>query len=225
MGEWWTYTPSDFLLFSRAVYERQFALLNLAVWPGQALTMGAAAIVVVLQSMGGRRAATAAGLLAALLWLSVTWFYFIDRHAQINFIAPAMAAGFVIQAVALAAVAVFAPHRLEGARPAGAALAALALFAFPLLALLQGRAFIEAEIAGLAPDPTAAFTLGMLASAVRPVFVLAIIPLGWLGFSTLALWTMGSPTWGATAAAAILGAVALGMARQSSGVVSRRLKR
>jgi hypothetical protein len=225
MGEWWTYAPSDFLLFSRAVYERQFALLNLAVWPGQALTMGVAAIVMILQSMGGRRAATTAGLLAALLWLSVASLYFAGRHAQINFIAPAMAAGFTLQAVAVAAVAVIAPQRLAGARPAGAALAVLALFAFPLLALLQGRPFIEAEIVGLAPDPTAAFTLGVLASAVRPAFFLAIIPLGWFGFSTLALWTMGSPSWGATSAAAILGAVALGMGRQESGAVSRRLKR
>jgi hypothetical protein len=209
MDEWWTYAPSDFLLFSRAAYERQFALLNLAVWPGQAAAMGAAAGVVLLQSLQGRRATMAAGLLMAMLWLAVAWLYFIDRHAQINFVAPVMAAGFVLQATLIAAAAVFAPHRLQGARPLGSALAALALFAFPLLPLLQARPFIEAEIVGLAPDPTAVFTLGALAAATRPLLALAVIPLGWLGFSTLALWTMGSPTGGATAAAAILAAVAL----------------
>ncbi len=209
MDEWWTFAPSDFLLYSRASYERQFALLNLAVWPGQAAAMGAAALALMLQAMGGRRAPMAAGLLLAGLWLAVAWLYFLDRHEQINFIAPVMAAAFVCQAALLAAVAVFAPLRLGGARPLGSALAALALFAFPLLPLLQGRAFIEAEIVGLAPDPTAAFTLGALAAASRAPPVLALIPLGWLGFSALALWTMGSPAWAATLAAAIVGAVAL----------------
>lgn len=209
MDEWWTYAPSDFLLYSRTIYERQFALMNQALWPAQALVMGVAAAAMLLQASRSRWALSASGLLQAALWGSVAWLYFLERHAQINFIAPVMAVGFALQAVLLAAYAVLSPFRLAGARPLGSAMAALALFAVPLLPLFQQRAFMEAEIVGFAPDPTAAFTLGLLAAAQRPPILLALVPLAWLGFSALALWTMGSPSWGAVLAFALVAAVAL----------------
>ncbi len=35
MSEWWTYTLSDFLLFSARTYYRLFELYNRDVWPAQ----------------------------------------------------------------------------------------------------------------------------------------------------------------------------------------------
>ena len=35
MSEWWTYTLSDFLLFSPRTYYRLLELYNLATWPAQ----------------------------------------------------------------------------------------------------------------------------------------------------------------------------------------------
>ena len=35
MSEWWTYSLSDFLLFSPRTYYRLFELYNLAIWPTQ----------------------------------------------------------------------------------------------------------------------------------------------------------------------------------------------
>ena len=40
MTEWWTYRPSDFLLFSPRTYYRLFELYNAEVWPLQLLAAG-----------------------------------------------------------------------------------------------------------------------------------------------------------------------------------------
>ena len=47
MSEWWTYSLSDFLLFSPRTYYRLFELYNLAIWPTQlaGLALGAAILV------------------------------------------------------------------------------------------------------------------------------------------------------------------------------------
>ena len=39
MTEWWTYRPSDFLLFAPRTYYRLFALYNEAVWPAHVVTV------------------------------------------------------------------------------------------------------------------------------------------------------------------------------------------
>ena len=33
MSEWWTYRPSDFLLFAPRTYYRLFELYNAEIWP------------------------------------------------------------------------------------------------------------------------------------------------------------------------------------------------
>ena len=40
MTEWWTYRPSDFLLFSPRTYSRLFELYNAEVWPAHLLALG-----------------------------------------------------------------------------------------------------------------------------------------------------------------------------------------
>ena len=35
MSEWWTYRPSDFLMFSPRIYWRLFASINESFWPAQ----------------------------------------------------------------------------------------------------------------------------------------------------------------------------------------------
>ena len=41
MSEWWSYSLSDFLMFSARTYFRQFELLNQALWPLQLAGLGA----------------------------------------------------------------------------------------------------------------------------------------------------------------------------------------
>lgn len=164
MSEWWTYSLTDFLLFSPATYARLFALYNHAVWPAQLVALAAGAF---LLAMGWRRhpALPRAALAAlALGWAWTGWAFHLQRYATINWAAVWFAAGFLVQAALLGVAAVkfgdAAPT--TGARfTAGVAMWALALL-YPLLAPMTGRPFDQAEVIGFAPDPTALATLGLL---------------------------------------------------------------
>jgi hypothetical protein len=81
----------------------------------------------------------------------------------------------------------------SGARWMGLALFIYALAIHPLIPPLTGRPLAQAEIFGLAPDPTAVATLGVLLAATRPCWHLLILPLAWCAISWLTLWTMESP--------------------------------
>ena len=65
-----------------------------------------------------------------------------------------------------------------------------ALAIHPLIAPLSGRPWTQAEIFGLAPDPTVIATLGVLVAAARPNWHLLVLPLLWCAISGLTLWTM-----------------------------------
>jgi membrane associated rhomboid family serine protease len=79
-----------------------------------------------------------------------------------------------------------------GTSGAGMALFLYALVLHPLIAPLTGRPWTQAEIFGLAPDPTAVATLGMLLTAGRPLWLLFVIPVLWCVLTGLTLWTMES---------------------------------
>jgi Family of unknown function (DUF6064) len=84
MSEWWTYSLSDFLLFSPRTYYRLFELYNLAVWPWHALAIVLGVAVLVLWLRGGAwQGRIVAGILAAC-WLFVAWAYLLARYDTIN---------------------------------------------------------------------------------------------------------------------------------------------
>ena len=59
MSEWWTYSLSDFLLFSPRTYYRLFELYNAAIWPAQMLALALGlAILALLRRPGRGRAAS-----------------------------------------------------------------------------------------------------------------------------------------------------------------------
>src|SRR5262245_33918588 len=72
MPEWWTYSLSDFLLFSPRIYYRLFELYNAAIWPLQilALMLGAAVFGLLLSGVIWRGRAIAAVLAACWLWVA-----------------------------------------------------------------------------------------------------------------------------------------------------------
>ena len=59
MGDWWSYTPSDFLLFSARTYYRLFELYNRAIWPAQILALLLGLVILWRLHRGG--ASTGAG--------------------------------------------------------------------------------------------------------------------------------------------------------------------
>jgi hypothetical protein len=191
MSEWWTYSLSDFLLFSPRTYHRLFELYNEAVWPAHiAAAALAIALVISVRRNDGR---TVAAILAAT-WLWTAWAFHLDRYATINWAAVYFAAAFALQSLLLLWTGVVR-NALDLSSPSrtGIALCAFALFIQPALAPLLGRPWAQSEIFGLAPDPTAIATLGILLLARRPHGHLLLIPILWCIFTGLTLWTMEQP--------------------------------
>lgn len=229
MDEWWSYRPSDLLMFSPAIYWRLFESLNQQFW---ALPMGLAiaALVVSWRYARGtdrsrvRWARAMVGLLA-LAWVGVAWAFFWQRFAPIYTAAPAFAWLFVAQGLGLMALAL-APglrwaRRHSTRHVAGLVLAAWAVAGHPALAGLSGRPWVQAEWLALAPDPTALATLALLllAEESRHRFTRAwqrllwVPPLLWCAATSLTLWTLGeAQAW----VVAVLAALALLAATKQS---------
>jgi hypothetical protein len=197
MSEWWTYRLSDFLMFSSRTYYRLFELYNTEAWPGHLLALAAGLVLLALAARPvphGRR--IAAGMLAAA-WLWVAWGYFHRYYATIHWAGDGIAAAFAVEAglllvSALAAKAEPVPGRTDAGGWVGAVLFALAVCGYPFAAPLLGRPWAQAELFGMAPNPTAAATLGLVLRLIRRPWGLLPIPLLWLAYSGATLWVMGS---------------------------------
>jgi hypothetical protein len=149
----------------------------------------------------------------ALCWLWVAWAYLLERYDTINWAARYFAAGFATQALLLAWSGILRdrigfPDRPDFAGWTGACILLFALAVYPLLAPLAGRPWVQAQVFGVTPDPTAIATLGVLAAARRPHWGLLPIPLIWCAIGGATLWTMQAPDAPVLPAAAVL-AVAL----------------
>jgi hypothetical protein len=198
MSEWWTYSLSDFLLFSPRTYYRLFELYNLAIWPWHipAIVLG---LVVLATWLRGR--AWQGRIIAAILaacWMWVAWAYLVRRYDTINWAASYFAGGFAVEVMLLIWTGLVR-NRLR-LRPAadlpgitGLGIFLLALLAWPLIGPLVGRPWVQTEIFGIAPDPTVVATLGVLVAADRTRWELLTIPLLWCAISGATLWTMQSP--------------------------------
>jgi uncharacterized protein DUF6064 len=219
MSEWWTYTLSDFLLFSPRTYYRLLELYNLAIWPAQLAGVAiGVAIIALLLGMRGARDRIVAGLLAAC-WLSIAWAFHYQRYAQINWAATWFAAAFAFQALLLVVFGVLAA-RLAFQSPRGGrgwiamALVVLAVVVYPALAPAAGRPWTTAETFGAAADPTAIATLAMLALARRPIrWLLSVVPLLWCAIAAATLWAMDAPE-----AIVVVGAALLALLLAAYGI-------
>ena len=52
MSEWWTYSLTNFLLFSPRTYYRLFELYNAQVWPLQIVTLALGLAILILMMRG-----------------------------------------------------------------------------------------------------------------------------------------------------------------------------
>jgi hypothetical protein len=237
MSEWWTYSLSDFLLFAPRTYYRLFELYNADLWPAQILAVALGLAIPALLLRGGSWAERGAAVILASGWLWVASAFLAERYATINWAAEYFAWGFAAEALLLAAAGI-AFRAIALRRPARAAeRAGLGLFLFalvvqPLIGPLVGRPWAEAEIFGLAPDPTAVATLGLALLADRRVrWLLLPLPIVWCAISGATLWAMNAPDALVLPAAALL---ALGLAiaktrseirRRAGGIAVRDLPR
>jgi Family of unknown function (DUF6064) len=198
MSEWWTYSPSEFLLFSPRTYYRLFELYNRAIWPAQimALAIGTATLGLLRSRAAWQRRLVMAILAGSWLW--VAWAYLLARYDSINWVGSYFAAGFAVQAALLlwrstlrAPAFKLGPDLVSGT---GLTMSVFAILLFPLIAPAMGRPWMQAEIFGIAPDPTVIATLGtILLASGRVLWELLAIPLIWCAVSGLTLWVMNSP--------------------------------
>ena len=206
MGEWASYGLSDFLMYSPRTWWRLVARYNEAWWPGQALGLAAAlALLVLLRRPDGARTRVALVLLAAA-WAWLGWAFHWERHAEVSLAARWLAGGAGAQVVLLLVAAFFVRGEpgSAGAEPGlrrqraaarhalGLALLMLSLL-FPLVSLLAGRTWQDAEVFAFHPDPTALATLGVLLAATLPAWQrlgLALLPLLALAWSGAMRWAM-----------------------------------
>ena len=216
MSEWWTYRPSDFLMFAPRTYWRLFELQNEAWWPAQPLLAlaGLAWLFWGLRRGPTAQRAGAAGLAAA--WAFVAIAFLLPRYAPINWVASGFAIAFLAQAFGLAVLATRSD--LHGPPPGtrrriGALLCGWALLGHPLLASAFDRPWLQGEFFGLAPDPTAIATLGFLlwvSAAGRftrwLLRLLWTLAMAWCAVSIATLWTMGSAQGWAVLVAALAAA-------------------
>jgi hypothetical protein len=197
MSEWLTYSLSDLLLFSPRTYYRLFELYNLTLWPAQLAALALGVAILVLVRRGGVREGRAVAAILTACWLWVAWAWFVERYATINWAATYFAAGFAIEALLLVWTGTVRGRLRFRAGPDAIGRLGVGIFLFalvvqPLIGPLVGRAWTQAEVFGMAPDPTAVATLGILLTAAGGALGLMIIPLLWCAIGGATLWTMAS---------------------------------
>ena len=199
MSEWWTYSLSDFLLFSPRTYYRLFELYNTDIWPVQILSLALGVVILALLRNGGTRRGQFVAAMLAACWIWVAWAFHLRRYATINWAATYFAAAFAIEALLLIWTGVIRNElrfkaELHAPERIGLGMFSFALLVQPLIGPLVGRDWMQVEIFGVAPDPTVIATLGILLLAANRVsWILLVIPLLWCALSGAFQWTMQAP--------------------------------
>lgn len=195
MAEWLDYTLNDFLLFLPETYWRLFEQVNISVWPLQPILLASLLAVTLMAVQGRRHAGLVVGVAVAACWALVAYLFLATHYAPINWIISWVAPLSWSQAgLVLALGPRLQLQRVARIRWPSVLLIASALL-YPVLAVLAGRPLVQAEVAGLAPDPTALLTIGIATLARRSFasVLICALPFAWLLFSTLTLVAMGEP--------------------------------
>src|SRR5262245_52929680 len=100
MVEWWTYEPSDLLLYSSRVYYRLIELHNVGVWPAQIVTVALGLALLFSVWRNGPYAGLWISGILGLLWTWVGWSFVWERYATINWAAAYVAPLFALQGTA-----------------------------------------------------------------------------------------------------------------------------
>lgn len=226
MPEWWTYSLSDFLMFSPRTWHRLLELHNTAWAPLHVVTTAAAGglLWAIRKATAGRlRAALVA---AGLAWLFVASAFHWIRYAPINWAASWFSFAFGLQGLMLiwhGWTARDPERRADAAGRLGEGMV-LAAMLYPLLTLASGRPLAQSEWVALMPDPTVLATLGMLLCLGRdrtqePFWMrcgwLMPIPLLWCAITAATLWTLNAREWFLMPLAGML-ALAMALRRKRS---------
>lgn len=192
MSDLLSYSVSDFVSFSMEPYLALYKLYNDAIWPMQVV----AAILTVLiflivwrgkdLSMAYTRISYA---VLAAMWCWIATKFHLERFATINIGAGIYAALFYAQAAFLLITALTAQTMTLVNQTGLLATFGRFIFVFGIaiwpIASVAGSGDVSyLHQFGLAPDPTALATLGIVMLATnRAKYLLSVIPLIWLGLA------------------------------------------
>lgn len=198
MDEWLSYRLGDFIPVTPEVYWRLLERINETFWPLHLLTV-AVGMTALLMALRGRARITL--LLLAPAWLSSGIIFHFNYYAELNWAAPWFGWVFVVQAGLLLALAAFG----AGAQPArppervqtliGSAIGTIGIVVYPLIPIIAGNDWQQAETFALHADPTAVATLGVTLVALRGAraWLVLPIPLLWCLLATLTLIPLEAP--------------------------------
>jgi hypothetical protein len=172
---------------------------NRSLWPLHllAVLLALAAIALTLRPMPHGNRAIAAVLAASWLSTGTGWFYV--HFATIDFVAPLYALLFVLEGLLIAWAGLVRDgvafrFRADLSGWTGLALALAALVGCALADGLAGPGWPGIRLVGLAPGPTAVFTLGfLLLTERRTPLRLAVVPLLWMLVAGATGWVLGIP--------------------------------
>ncbi|MGD1878394.1 MAG: DUF6064 family protein [Kiloniellaceae bacterium] len=174
------------------------AQYNEMIWPAQPIALLLALIVVWLVVSPRRGGMRVTGAILAAAWLWCALVFFLQHFAAYDFMAPVYGWTFVVQA-ALLLWALTGRQTPLRSRPAGhlgivLGVIAAALFGLPLVSVAGDFGWAAARLVGVAPGPTALFTLGLLLLAEgRMRWLLMVIPLAWCAVAGVTGWALGVP--------------------------------
>ena len=219
MEDWWTYSLSDFLMFAPRTYYRMLERHNEAVWPGQIISVGMGLGILALLPRPSLRRGAIIAVAMGILWAWIAWSFLWTRYAGISWAMKYIVPLFVVESLLLLWTGIVRRQlsfqlRSDIRGVLGVGLFALAVILYPIMAAIFGRPLQQAEVFGIAPDPTVIATLGLLllADGGRP-WPLLVIPTLWCLITGATLWALQSPETFVTLGAAILGVAAAGSRR------------
>jgi Family of unknown function (DUF6064) len=186
------------LPFTAEILFSSFEQYNRAPWPLSVLAVALACAAILLTVRPVRNGGRVIGALLALAWIWIGIGYHFLHFAAIDFAAPLYGVFFVVQGLLLAWTGMLQGRlafRFGGDLFGwcGLSLALAAAIGWPLADGL-GHGWPSVRVVGLAPAPTAAFTLGMLLlTAGRTPLHLAVIPLLWTLVAGATAWVLTIP--------------------------------
>lgn len=212
MSEWWTYSLSDFQMYSADTWLNLLASYNDWMNPAQALPATFGLWLLWALWRGSPRAVQGglAGLGVCWLWIAGAFFW--ERTQEIDIAAPWFAGLFVLQGLLLIAysarfdAAAFRFDPTDRMFAAGAAEIGVIWWSV-LMVMGTGSGWRSIALFGVTPDATALATLGALL-VLRGARWLVVLPLAWCLVSGALQWNLGFQV---AAVLPVLAVVAVGL--------------
>lgn len=213
-----SYSLQDFIPFTADIYFRLLERMSESYWPLHLLML---AVGLVTCWLAWKHHARLAVVLLAPVWGFVAYAFFMQLYAELNWAGGYIAYFFFTQAILLlmALTGIGLDSRPgKGAFALGIVIAFSGLLVMPFIGPLSSGSWLQAEVFGVHPDPTAVTTLGLVVILFRGwyLWLIAIVPAIWLLYSGLTLWALGANP-AAMVIFVVLGTALMGMVWKSLG--------